>query len=184
MAGFTTTIVHSDRRNPIEHGSLHKPLHATVAYGYDDARDLAAVFQGASQAIPTAGRAIRPSRRSKPRSTQMEDGVATVCFATGMARDRHDVARAAARRRSRRLEPFLFGNTNSLFATLASRTASTSTFVDATDRRRGRARPFGRTTRLVFVETIANPRTQVADLGRIGELCDRSATSSTSSTTR
>src|SRR5471030_1441057 len=26
-------------------------------------------------------------------------------------------------------------------------------------------------TRLVFVETIANPRTQIADLARIGELC-------------
>ena len=36
MAGFTTTIVHSDRRNPIEHGSLHKPVHSNVAYGYDD----------------------------------------------------------------------------------------------------------------------------------------------------
>jgi O-acetylhomoserine (thiol)-lyase len=46
MAGFTTTIVHSDRRNPIEHGSLHKPVHSNVAYGYEDARDLAAVFQG------------------------------------------------------------------------------------------------------------------------------------------
>jgi hypothetical protein len=29
----------------------------------------------------------------------------------------------------------------------------------------------GRNTRLVFVETIANPRTQIADLARIGELC-------------
>jgi O-acetylhomoserine (thiol)-lyase len=30
-------------------------------------------------------------------------------------------------------------------------------------------------TRVVFVETIANPRTQVADLKRIGELCRRAA---------
>ena len=47
MKGFTTKIVHSDRLEAIEHGSLHKPVHSTVAYGYDDARDLAAVFQGA-----------------------------------------------------------------------------------------------------------------------------------------
>ena len=40
MAGFTTTIVHADRQSPIEHGSLHKPIHANVAYGYEDARDL------------------------------------------------------------------------------------------------------------------------------------------------
>ena len=29
---FTTTILHSDRTAPIEHGSLHKPLHLSVAY--------------------------------------------------------------------------------------------------------------------------------------------------------
>ncbi len=25
--GFTTTILHNDRRKPVEQGSLHKPLH-------------------------------------------------------------------------------------------------------------------------------------------------------------
>ena len=47
--GFTTAILHSDRGAPIEHGSLHKPLHVSVAYGYRDARELAAVFQGKAQ---------------------------------------------------------------------------------------------------------------------------------------
>ena len=42
--GFTTAILHSDRDAPIEHGALHKPLHLSVAYGYRDARELAAVF--------------------------------------------------------------------------------------------------------------------------------------------
>ena len=32
--GFTTAILHSDRDAPVEHGSLHKPLHLSVAYGY------------------------------------------------------------------------------------------------------------------------------------------------------
>ena len=51
MKGFTTRIVHSDRLQPIEHGSLQKPIHATVAYGYEDARDLAAAFQGTKGAL-------------------------------------------------------------------------------------------------------------------------------------
>ena len=66
--GFTTAILHSDRDAPIEHGALHKPLHLSVAYGYRDARELAAVFQGARPATPMAGRAIRRPPRSKPRS--------------------------------------------------------------------------------------------------------------------
>ena len=36
--GFTTTILHNDRRKGIEHGSLHKPVHTSVAFGYADAR--------------------------------------------------------------------------------------------------------------------------------------------------
>src|ERR1700674_1880515 len=44
--GFTTAILHSDRATAIEHGALHKPLHTSVAYGYQDANELAAVFQG------------------------------------------------------------------------------------------------------------------------------------------
>ena len=48
MKGFTTSIVHSDRRDTIEHGSLHKPVHATVAYGYEKTADLAGVFEQVS----------------------------------------------------------------------------------------------------------------------------------------
>ena len=44
--GFTTTILHNDRRKAIEQGSLHKPVHTSVAFGYGDARQLASVFQG------------------------------------------------------------------------------------------------------------------------------------------
>jgi O-acetylhomoserine (thiol)-lyase len=64
---------------------------------------------------------------------------------------------------------FLFGNTNSLFDTLQLH-GTPVTFVDATDVRAVEA-AITPATRIVFVETIANPRTQIADLARIGELC-------------
>ena len=64
---------------------------------------------------------------------------------------------------------FLFGNTVSLLGTLAAHGADI-TFVDATDAA-DVERALTPATRLVFVETIANPRTQVADLARIGALC-------------
>ena len=44
--GFFTTNLHSDRKSNPEHGVLHKAIHPSVAYGYDDARELAEVFQG------------------------------------------------------------------------------------------------------------------------------------------
>jgi len=64
---------------------------------------------------------------------------------------------------------FIFGNTNSLLATLADH-GTPVTFVDATSVENVE-RALTPSTRIVFVETIANPRTQVADLARIGALC-------------
>ena len=58
--GFTSKILHSDRRDPIEHGSIHKPVHTAVTYAYDDARDLAEVFQG-KQAGYSYGRQVNPT---------------------------------------------------------------------------------------------------------------------------
>jgi O-acetylhomoserine (thiol)-lyase len=64
---------------------------------------------------------------------------------------------------------FLFGNTNSLWNTVAGQGTELS-FVDATIVANVEA-AIKENTRLVFVETIANPRTQIADLARIGQLC-------------
>ena len=169
MAGFTTTIVHSDRRNPIEHGSLHKPVHSNVAYGYDDARDLAAVFQGRQKGYSYA-RQINPTVEAlEHKITQMESGLASVCFSTGMGAI-GTMLFALLRAGDHFVSSgFLFGNTNSLFASFANHGVEV-TFVDATSVEEVDAaiRP---NTRLVFVETIANPRTQVSDLAQIGALC-------------
>ena len=167
--GFTTAILHSDREAPIEHGALHKPLHTSVAYGYRDARDLAAVFQG-RQTGYAYGRQGNPTTAAlEAKINAMEEGVGTACFSTGMA------AIAAAMLALLKggdhiiASHFLFGNTNSLFGTLAAH-GTPVTFVDATDVREVE-RALTPATKLVFVETIANPRTQIADLARIGELC-------------
>jgi O-acetylhomoserine (thiol)-lyase len=167
--GFTTSILHADREAAVEHGALHKPLHLSVAYGYRDAHELAAVFQGRAQGY-VYGRQGNPTTAAlEEKVNRMEDGVATVCFSTGMAaigaillallrEDDHVVSSA-----------FLFGNTNSMFNTLATHGDRVS-FVDATSADAVEA-ALTPQTRIVFVETIANPRTQIADLARIGELC-------------
>ena len=167
--GFTTTILHSDLEAPIEHNSVHKPMHAAVAFGYPDARDLAKVFKGelAGYAYGRQGNPTTAALESKV--SKMEEGVATACFSTGMAA----IASAflALLRGGDHVvsSSFLFGNTNSLFGTFGTQGFDIS-FVDATDVANV-ARALRPNTRMVFVETIANPRTQVADLARIGELC-------------
>lgn len=167
--GFTTRVVHSDRQELIEHGSLQKPIHATVAYGYEDARDLAAVFQG-KQPGYTYGRQVNPTVEAlQKKIDRMEGGIATVCFGTGMAAI--GTALFALLRQGDHFvsSSFLFGNTNSLFNSFGAHGVDVS-FVDATDVD-AVAAAINPRTRLVFVETIANPRTQVAALAEIGALC-------------
>jgi O-acetylhomoserine (thiol)-lyase len=167
--GFTTRILHADREGGVEHGSLHAPIHTSVAYGYDDAHDLAAVFQGTRPGF-SYGRQSNPTVEALQRKiTRMEEGVGTVAFGTGMGalgsllfallREGDHVVSST----------FLFGNTNSLLRTFDGLGLAVD-FVDATDADAVAAalRP---ETRLVFTETIANPRTQIADLEGIGALC-------------
>lgn len=167
--GFTTTILHSDRQKPIEHGSLHKPIHTAVAYGYRDARELADVFQG-KRAGYRYGRQGNPTVSAlEEKITRMEDGHATLCFSTGMAAVGalvQGLLRAGDHVIS---SSYLFGNTNSLWQTVALQGMPVS-FVDAT-RVEAIEQAITPATRMVFVETIANPRTQIADLEKIGALC-------------
>src|SRR5690606_3542783 len=137
-------------------------------YAYADARELAAVFQG--KAGYTYARQGTPTTASlEGKITDMEHGLATVTFATGMAA--LNATFFALLRQGDHLvaSKYIFGNTNSLLMTLENFGVELS-LVDATDATQVEAalRP---NTRMVFVETIANPGTQVADLKAIGDLC-------------
>jgi len=99
----------------------------------------------------------------------MEDGFASICFATGMAAI-GAIFQGLLRQGDHIISSsFLFGNTNSMWQTAAAQGLSVS-FADATDVAHVEALITPQ-TRMIFVETIANPRTQIADLKRIGELC-------------
>lgn len=167
--GFTTTILHSDRQSPIEHGSVHKPIHTSVTFGYDDARDLAAVFQS-RQSGYRYGRQGNPTVTAlELKITQMEQGIASLCFASGMAAIAalpQALLKAGDHVISSR---FLFGNTSNLWQTTTGLGIEIS-YADATRVENIRAE-ITPATRMVFVETIANPRTQVSDLKQIGALC-------------
>ena len=167
--GFTTTILHSDRQKDIEHGSPHKPIHTSVTFGYTDSRDLAAVFQG-KQSGYRYGRQGNPTVSAlEEKITKMEDGTSSICFATGMAAI-GALFQALLRSGDQIVSSsFLFGNTNSLWQTVNAQGVAVA-FVDATDVVNVAA-AIKPNTRMVFVETIANPRTQIADLKRIGDLC-------------
>ncbi|HEY9280203.1 MAG TPA: cystathionine gamma-synthase family protein [Eoetvoesiella sp.] len=166
--GFTTTILHSDRRDGVEHGAVHKPMHPSSEYAFADSRELAAVFQG--KAGFTYARQGTPTTAAlEVKVSQMEGGVSTVSFATGMAALSAIFFTLLRRGDHLISSKYIFGNTNSLFSTLRELGVEI-TLVDATDMRNVAA-AYRPETKMVFTEAIANPGTQVADLHAIGEWC-------------
>ncbi len=167
--GLTTQILHADRLGGVEHGATHKPLHLSAAYGYDTATELVSVFQGERSGHVYARQGNPTSQALENKITLLEGGVGSISFATGMGaigsllfallkQGDHIVA-----------SQFLFGNTASLLQTIDN-LGCTVSLVDATDASQV-AQAINGKTRIVFVETIANPRTQIVDLDAIGQVC-------------
>jgi O-acetylhomoserine (thiol)-lyase len=101
----------------------------------------------------------------------MEKGVSSVAFSTGMAAISATVMALIKHTDHIVASSFLFGNTRSIFQTYIDMGLDI-TFVDATDVENVR-HEIKENTKLVFVETIANPATQIADLEAIGDLCQQ-----------
>ncbi|HJV59939.1 MAG TPA: cystathionine gamma-synthase family protein [Albitalea sp.] len=167
--GLTTRILHADRQGGVEHGALHKPLHIGVTFAYPSARELVSVFQGDRSGYIYARQGNPTGAALEAKISLLEEARATACFSTGMAAIASMLLALLRAGDHVVSSQFLFGNTNSLLQTLQGMGVEVS-FVDATEAAQVAAalRP---ETRLVFVETIANPRTQVADLAGIGRLC-------------
>jgi O-acetylhomoserine (thiol)-lyase len=166
---ISTRILHADRQVGAEHGATHKPIHVATGYGYERTEDLTAVFQGDRSGY-VYGRQGNPTTAAlEAKINLMEDAVGTVTFASGMAAICSTMVALLRRGDHVVASQFLFGNTASWLGTL-EQLGCEVTLVDATDAANV-ARALKPQTRMVFVETIANPRTQVADLQGIGRLC-------------
>lgn len=168
--GFTTHLVHHDHNQNLEFGAIHAPIYNSATYGYDNIHDLVDIFQGRQAGQAYARQATPTIDMLQNMICEMEQGKATLCFGSGMAAivavfltllksGDHIVA-----------SRFLFGNTSSVFGTLKDFGIEV-TLVDATDISNVAA-ACQKNTKMVFVETIANPATQICDLAEIGELCD------------
>src|SRR5262245_42001206 len=127
--GFTTTILHGDRRRGTEAGATHAPIHPSAAWGYDSVKELCEVFQG-DRAGYVYGRQHNPTVAAlEAKVTAMEGGLATICFATGMAGIAAMLWALLKRGDHVVVSSFVFGNTNSLYMTL-NELGCDVTFVD------------------------------------------------------
>ncbi len=167
---ISTSLVHADRKSGAEHGAIHKPVHTSVQYGFEKVEDLIGVFQGTIKGGFNYARQGTPTTAAlEQRMTALEAGIGSICFATGMAAITATFLTLLKAGDHLLASQFVFGNTNSIFGTLRGLGIEVTT-VDATQASAVEA-ALQPNTRMVFVETIANPGTQIPDLEGIGALC-------------
>ena len=168
--GFTTQLVHADRLlNQPEDGAVHHSTSNSVLFEYQDVNDLVAVFQGRQ-----AGHVYSRSSSSSNAALQqiladLEGGVGALTFSTGMAAISAVMLSLLKKGDHLIASQYLFGNTRSLMDTLMDLGIEVS-LVDVTQVEQVH-KAHQANTKAVFVETIANPVTQVADLAAIGNFC-------------
>jgi len=165
---FTTSIVHHDRGLNADNGAVHYPVVNSVLFGYENPQDLVDIFQGKQAGHAYARQSTPTTDALQSLINQMEGGVGSLVFASGMAAISTTFLTLLNAGDHIVASRFLFGNTPSVLGTL-SRFGVEVTQVDVTnvDNVKDALRS---NTKMIFTETIANPVTQVADLTAIGLL--------------
>ena len=164
--GFDTLSVHAGQRPDPTTGSRAVPIYQTTSFVFQDTAQAAGLF--------TAGRAgYIYSRIANPtvavleeRLAALEGGVGAVATASGMAAIHLAVmtlVEAGAHIVSSRA---LYGGTHNLFTYTLPRFGVTTTLVDPRQPAEF-ARAIQPTTKLIFAETVGNPRCEVLDIDAV-----------------
>ncbi len=153
-------------------GATAVPIHQTVSYAYKTAQELADVFDGISPGYIYTRIANPTTTALEARLTELEDGIGAIATASGMAavasvvvglvRTGDEIVSAAG----------IFGGTVSLFENTLGRFGVETVLVDAAETANFAAAINDR-TKLIFVETIGNPRMDVPDIPAIAEIAHK-----------
>ncbi len=164
-----TMAIHGGFAGDSSSGATAVPINQTVSYAYKTAQELADVFDGKAPGYIYTRIANPTTAALEARLTELEGGIGCIATASGMAAIASvvmglvragDVIIAAAG---------IFGGTVSLFENTLGRFGVKTNLVDAADTEQF-AKNINNRTKLIFVETIGNPRMDVPDIPVIAEI--------------
>jgi O-acetylhomoserine (thiol)-lyase len=150
-------------------GAAAVPIYQTVSYAYKSAQELADIFAGIAPGYIYTRIANPTSTALEVRLTELEDGIGCIATSSGMAAI-SSVVMALVEAGSRIVAATgIFGGTVSLFENTLRPFGIETKYVDAGDTRQFE-NAIDEKTRLIFVETIANPRMDVPDIPAIAKI--------------
>jgi O-acetylhomoserine (thiol)-lyase len=164
-----TIAIHGGFAGDKETGTTVVPVYQTVSYAYKTAQELADVFDGKAPGYIYTRIANPTTSALEARLTELEGGIGCIATSSGMAaiasvvmglvRSGDEIISAAG----------IFGGTVSLFINTLGRFGVKAKLVDTADTEQF-TRALDGKTKLIFVETIGNPRMDVPDIPAIAEI--------------
>ncbi|MHC4477455.1 MAG: O-acetylhomoserine aminocarboxypropyltransferase/cysteine synthase family protein [Planctomycetota bacterium] len=167
-----TSAIHAGYRGDPGTGATAVPLFQTVSYAFETAQELEDVFSGQGPGYIYTRIANPTTTALELRLAELEGGIGCIATASGMAAIT-SVAMGLLRAGDELLAAAgIFGGTVSLFTNTLARFGIKAKLVDA-----GVTEQFedavNEKTKLIFVETIANPRMDIPDLPAIKKVAER-----------
>jgi O-acetylhomoserine (thiol)-lyase len=169
---FDTRVIHAAQEPGEWHSGTLPPIYQTASHRFDTAEELSDVFAG-RQAGYIYLRLRNPTNDALERKiTALEGGVGAVATSSGMAAVADTVMAIAGTGDEIVCGNSLFMSTYLLFANVLPRFGIKAKLVETTHLSEYEAAITDR-TKLIFVETIGNPKMDVPDIGELSRIAHR-----------
>lgn len=170
MGGFNTTLLHGiDDKNPA--GATHVPIYQSSAFQYDSAEELEKIFDNKAMGF-CYSRLNNPTVEAfEKRITKLEGGIGSVACASGMAALFNAVMNILCAGDEIVAASGLYGGTVELFEDLEA-FGITTRYVKENESSAYEELITDK-TRLIFAETIGNPKLDVTDIATVAEMAHR-----------
>jgi O-acetylhomoserine (thiol)-lyase len=164
-----TKLIHGSYAQDQTTGATSTPIIQSTAFAYRTAEEIEAVFAGRDAGFVYSRIANPTVSAFEARITALEDGLGAIAVSSGMAAISSLALALAGSGEEIVAGSSLFGGTYSLFRHTLSRYGIGVRFVDPRNPAAFRE-AISDATRLVFVETIGNPKLDVPDVAAIAAI--------------
>ncbi|WP_217914059.1 O-acetylhomoserine aminocarboxypropyltransferase/cysteine synthase family protein [Miltoncostaea marina] len=169
--GFDTRALHAGQRVDPVTGSRAVPIHQTAAYVFEDADHAADLFD-LNRFGNIYTRLMNPTTAVfEERMASLEGGVGALATASGLAAQMVAIVTLLRSGDHIVASRHLYGGSHNQLAITLARFGITTTFVDPADLGAWRA-AVTPATRLLYGETIGNPRLDVLDIAAVAGVAD------------
>ena len=164
-----TLAVHGSFAGESGYGATVVPIYQTVTYSYKTAQELADIFAGKAPGYIYTRISNPTTAALEARLTELEEGIGCIVTSSWMAAIASVVMSLVGAGDEIIAAAGIFGGTVSLFENTLARFGIKTTLVDIADTNNF-SNAVNDKTKLIFVETIGNPRMDVPDIPAIAEI--------------